>query len=223
MAGADVFIGLEPYVHYYVASEEAERGIGYDYDKLLAPLIAGNIACDKQFASHFVETFKETHGKITQKFTHSAIDLTNIQQLASAMDELAAYLIVGLTHQKGKTVREAIRLSKHKNYCTHFYEPTFLDFGHFCSNLLKNTEKCELKEGQDSALFKSKLKRLLSGTLEVIEKVVIANTVGKEVKRATGISIYFPQFLIHKSYYQNSFANKTNWLRFLKKYCNIED
>ena len=120
--------------------------------------------------------------------------------------------------QKGKTVKEAIRLSRHKKHCTRFKEPTYLDFGHFCINLQKNLAKCELNEENHTIAFKEKLSSALTQIKKNIDTVVIANLAGENLKRATGVSIYFPEFIIHKSYHRNAFATKTNWLSFLKKY-----
>ena len=221
MAGADVFIGLEPYVHYFIASQEVELGTGYRYDIVLDPLLKGTIQFDAAFAQHIVSSFKEEYTKITQDYTHCAIDLTEIEQLEHAIDTLARLLIFGLDQQKGKSVKEAIRLSKHKNFCMRFDEPTLIDFGHFCSNLRKNIARCDLVNEEETTLFREKLAIILDQTKRAIKSVVIANTTGKNLPHATGVSIYFPEFIIHKSYHHNSFANKTDWLQFLKKYLAI--
>ncbi len=218
MAGADVFIGFEPYVDYFVGSQEAEFGTGYKYDLLLEPLLNGTMTADASFARHFVFAYKTTYGKINPDYTHAAIDLSNISELEYKIDALALILQRGLTEQKGKTVREALRLSRHKNHCAHFLEPSFIDLGHFCTNLRKNVSKCELNDTTATAEFKKEVNQLLDSIKQIIHHCVIANAVGKNKQQATGISIYFPEYLIHKSYHNNAFACRTQWLSFLKQY-----
>lgn len=216
MAAADVFIGLEPYVHYFIGSEEVELGSGYKYDILLEPLLKGTMHCEERFARHIVSAYEEAYTKIMPELTHSAIDLTHIAILERNIDQVAQTLIWGLEKQKNKSVKEAIRLSKHKNACTRFKEPTYIDLGHFYANLLTNIANCELTE--QTSEFKSRITMLLKEGAEIIHQVVIANATGDKMKKATGIAICFPEFVIHKSYHNNPFAAKTHWLRFLKKY-----
>ena len=216
MAAADVFIGLEPYVHYFIGSEEVELGSGYKYDILLEPLLQGTMTCNERFARHIVSAYEEAYTKIMPELTHSAVDLTGIALLERNIDEVAQTLIWGLERQKNKSVKEAIRLSKHKNSCTRFKEPTYIDLGHFYANLLNNSAQCELTD--QTSEFKQRITRLLKEGHEIIRQVVIANAVGDKMKKATGIAICFPEFVIHKSYHHNPFATKTQWLKFLKKY-----
>ncbi len=218
MAGADVFIGFEPFVHYFVGSQEAELGAGYRYDILLEPLLKNKMHCNADLARHFVFAYKEAYGKVSQDYTHSAIDLTNIDEFGSTIDKLAGSLLMGLEQQKGKSVKEAIRLSRHKNHCTRFIEQSYIDFGHFCSNLQKNLSKCELLTSSGTSEFKADVSAQLTKIKKIMGTVVIANAVGKNLQHATGVSIYFPEFIIHKSYHRNAFACNNNWLPFLKKY-----
>ena len=218
MGGADVFIGWENYIEYYVASQEEELGTGYRYDLLLEPLMQGKYRCDKQFARHFVKAFKDAYDQITQDYTQAAIDMSCAYELGKNIDSVASLLIMGLEKQKGKTVKEAIRISRHKHHCTRFGEPSYIDLGNFYDNLLKNCPKCELETPESSALFRAHLSDLLKKGTQLMQKAVIANTTGKNLHRATGISIHFPEFVIHKSYHHNMFATSTHWLPFLKKY-----
>ena len=161
MSGADVFIGFQPYVHYFIGSQEVELGTGYHYDILIEPLIKDKMKCDARFARHFVSAFKEAYGKITQDYTHAAIDLSTIHDLERSIDKLGALLIKGLEQQKGKTVKESIKASRHKKHCTRFNEPSYIDFGHFCTNLQKNCSKCELKDASETSAFKRDLHEVL--------------------------------------------------------------
>ena len=218
MAAADVFVGFEPYINYYVASQEAAPGTGYRYDILLEPLRQKTCASGADFARHFVSAYKQAYGEITADYTQAAIDLAQASLVEKAIDELAVLLIEGLEKQKEKTVKEALRMSRNKKYCTRFLEPSYIDIGHFCQNLLTNLFICELEDSAATLKFRENLSNSLKAVIKSIDTAVIANLVGKNLSHATGVSLYFPEYVIHKSYNQNYFATKTHWLAFLKKY-----
>ncbi len=217
MAGVDVFIGLNPYADYFVASQEVELGLGYKYDRIVEPLVHDEICCGEELACHFVHAFKEYYSPKIDFYTHAAIDLSYGEQLEGNLDKLARCLSYGLQHQKDKTVKEAIRLSRHKKYCIRFNEPTYIDLGNLYSNLLKNIDMCSLKDADDRA-FKNILLEILKEGITIIHDAVKANEVGSKHAHASGMSIYFPEFIVHKSYQSNAFAQKTFWLSFLKEY-----
>ena len=217
MGGVDVFIELHPYADYFVASQEVELGLGYKYDLVVEPLVHDKICCGEELACHFVKAFKTYYSPKIDFYTHSAIDLSYAEQLETNLDALARHLSYGLKHQQGKTVKEAIRLSRHWKFCTRFNEPTYIDLGNFYSNLLKNIDMCTLSNATTNQ-YKKTLSTILTEGASLIHQSVKANEVGSKHKNATGISIYFPEFIIHKSYSTNTFAQHTYWLRFLQEY-----
>lgn len=215
--GADVFTGFHHYVDYYVASQEVELGIGYKYDAIVKPLIYDEICCGEELACHFVQAFKEYYSPKIDFYTHVALDLSYAEALEKNIESLSKLLIYGLYYQQGKTVKEALRLSRHKKYCARFNEPTYIDLGNFYDNLLTHIDRCSLTNGKTES-FRKKLFTLLTEGRDIIHDAVRANEVGSKHEQATGISIYFPEFIIHRSYLGNSFANKTHWLTFLQEY-----
>ncbi len=218
MACADVFIGLHHYADYFVASQEVESGLGYQYDIVMKPIINGSISGD-QLANHLVTCFSDFYkSRKNTYFTHSAINLITIDRLEKNIDELSQCLLFGMSNQKEKSVKEAIRLSRHEKHCTHFLEPTYVDLGHFYLNLLKNSSSCKLVEEKDTQEFKRQLTTIIKDGLALIKEVVIAKTSGEKHTQAMGISIYLPPYAIHKSYHSNPFAIKTHWLKFLKAF-----
>lgn len=217
MGGADVFLELHQYANYFVASQEVELGLGYQYDRIVEPLIRNEVCCGEELACHFVNSYKEYYSPKIDFYTHSAIDLSYAQDLATNIGKLAHSLRYGLAHQKEKSVKEAIRLSRHKKHCIRFNEPTYLDLGCLYANLLNNVPLCVLEDA-DTQAFKQELTATLHEGLRLIKKAVKANEVGSKHERACGMSIYFPEFIIHKSYKENSFAQHTHWLTFLQEY-----
>jgi hypothetical protein len=217
MAGIDVFTGLHEYADYFVASQEVELGLGYKYDRLIEPLLLNKVCCGEELACHFVQSFKEYYSPKIDFYTHVAIDLSYSTALEKNIEKLARCLSYGLEHQKDGTVKEAIRLSRHKKNCVRFNEPTYLDLKNLYINLLKNRTKCTLKSGSTQE-FQKFLYEILQEGLSLIQKAVRANAVGSKHEQASGISIYFPEFIIHGSYQSNDFAQRTYWLPFLQNY-----
>ncbi len=218
MAGIDVFTQFQPYAKFFVGSQEVELGTGYKYDLVMEPLLNGSLNCDECLARHFVDSYQKAYGEIIDYYTHAAINLTFIDQLERNIDSVAQCLIKGLDKQKNSSVKEMLRISRHKNNCTRFNEPTYLDLGHLYHNMESNLSHCELATRKETYQFQRRLAALLEEGQEIITETVIANVHGEKHRRASGISIYFPEFFIHKSYYHNSFATKTHWIRFLKHY-----
>ena len=66
------------------------------------------------------------------------------------------------------------------------------------------------------------LKDTLINTIEegiqLIEQLVIANTAGRNLKNARGVSIYFPERTIHSSYKEASFLASNAWGSLLTQY-----
>lgn len=217
MSMIEVIAPLKEYADYFVSSQEVVLGTGYDYSKILEPLLNTSLSKEK-FAEHIVKTYKETYGKITNDFTQSAINLSKFNLIEENLEQIAEILLIGLKNQDKNSVKEMIRLSKNKNNCTHFDEVSYVDLGHFYQNLLNNINKCNLKNPEETINFKNNLTNLLKNGIELLNKIVIANVAGKNLKNATGMSIYFPERNIHKSYEQSVFATKTKWLSLLKKY-----
>lgn len=223
MSGIEVIYPLRNYVKYFIGSQEVVLGTGYDYSFLLRPLLANNYNINN-FPKHVVNSFRDSYKNITNDYTQSAIDTNHITNFAKNIEELAELLSWGIKHQKNQKVRDLIKISRHKNYCTHFDEVSYIDIGHFYKNLLTNLKVADLQKPSDTLKFKSKLTALTEQILNpngLIKKTVIENVVGKNLKNATGLYIYFPERFIDESYKISEFAINTGWLNFLKLYLNL--
>jgi len=218
MAGADIFIELKDSVDYFVASQEVELSLGYKYDDIVEPLVKDRICCGEELACHFVQSFKNYYSPQIEFYTHVAIDLSYGSKLNENIDAVARCLSYGLTYQQDKSVREAIRLSRHKKHCICFNEPSYIDLGNFYRNLLEHLPQCTLSKEVNAQDYHSLLYTLLHEGLTLIQESVKANVAGSKHNLASGISIYFPEFIIHNSYHNNPFAQKNSWLTFLKDY-----
>ena len=211
MSMIEVSSFIKKYAHIMVGSEEVELGMGWKYDEVLSPFLKERLDT-ASFARHIVLAYDRTYQSITNDYTLSAINLDSIDLLEKNIDSIAKMLIEGLEKQKS-TFAAIIKDSKNKLLCTHFDEPTYIDLHHFYKNLSYNIKKSV----NDSSLKNNLLQKLDEG-MQLIEKLVIANTAGKNLKNARGIAIYFPERGIHNSYQEAVFLTTNAWGSLLMRY-----
>lgn len=202
---------LKPFAHILVGSQEVELGAGWNYSHVLEPLTKGPITAN-EFAAHIVHAYGVAYQAITSDYTQSALNLQYLPQLELNVHVVAGLLIRCLEVQSKNSVKMAIFESKSKKACTHFDEPSYIDLFHFYSNLIENIGKFKLKH---NTYIIDKLKKELIQGKRLIQQVVIANTAGKNLSRATGISIYFPERQIHQSYVKTKFSIENNWYKLI--------
>lgn len=208
---------LKDFAHVMVGSQEVELGTGWDYSLVLAPYLLGKPE-KHHFASHIVQSYSKTYNKITHDYTQSAINLDLLHLLEDNFSEVVSYLSEALKKQKNKIVKETIKACRHKHNCTHFDEITFIDLNHLYVNLIENAPKFELHNVQETLELRKNLIEALKKGCDIISQIMIDNAAGPNLKKAKGISIYFPEYQIHHSYKRCEFAQKTQWLQFLAQY-----
>ncbi len=217
MAMLEVGNILQPYANYMVASQEVELGTGYDYQKVLAPFTVSSLT-QREFAQHIVSAYNDTYSRLTNDYTQSAIDLADLAVLEENVSTVASLLIHCLKEQKDESVKKALRTSRHKLLCTHFDEPSYIDLHHLYTNLLSNLTHFELFSPERDRVLKATLARELERGMTLIDNFVIANEVGKNLRKAHGLSIYFPERRIHNSYRKTNFAQTNMWIQLLGYY-----
>lgn len=217
MSMIEVVSYIKDYAKIAVGSQEVELGTGWDYYKVLQPFL--NQPLDElQFAQHIVKAYESAYSKITNDYTQSALNLEGISHIEDNIKKIAQLLIFALRNQVNGSVKEAIHYSRHKNFCTHFDEPTYIDLDHFLANLHKNSNKFIMNNRAQTRELITQLKGLINYGRELIQKTVIANSAGRNFKNASGISIFLPESRIYNSYYKCEFANNSLWLEFIKEY-----
>lgn len=216
MSMIEVSSFIKKYAQVMVGSEEVELGMGWKYDEVLFPFIKETLSTFA-FASHIVNAYNKTYQSITNDYTLSAINLNSIDLLEQNIDHVAKILIEGLDKQKS-AIHQAIKDSKNKLVCTHFDEPTYIDLHHFYKNLSNNIKKLTAEGIYLSPTVKNTLLAKLDEGIQLIEHLVIANTVGKNLKNARGIAIYFPERGIHSSYKEAIFLKYNAWGTLLSRY-----
>lgn len=208
---------VKKYVNIMVGSQEVELGTGWDYSKVLAPLRNGAMT-EAEFAAHIVTVYEDTYNKVTNDYTQSAINLGFIDSLENNVNSVANVLLESLKKQKNGSVKHAIQASRNKLVCTHFDEPSYIDLHHFYTNLQMNLKLFSFVNEAETQAYKDQLNILMEEGKSLITKIVFANTAGKNLHLARGISIYFPERRIHPSYRQTNFASSNKWATLLTQY-----
>lgn len=215
MAMAEITSFIKKHADAMASSQEVELGMGWKYDEVLYPF--EKEALDTfTFARHIVNAYEKTYQSITYDYTFSAINLNGIDELEKNISDVSALLIQSLSSQKTVYAR-IIKDSRNKHLCTHFDEPSYIDLHHFYTNLANNVERNTPISNQDKYLKDTLLMKINEG-IALIEKLVIANTTGRNLKYARGISIYFPERGIHSSYKEAFFLENNHWGAFLSSY-----
>ena len=200
-----------------VASQEVELGNGYPYNLIAAPLHQNNF--DKvSFAKHIVQAYGQAYANITNDYTQSAINLSAIGNLESSVNLVATILIEGLQKQKTSSVKTTIKACRNNLICTCFDEKSYIDLDHFLRNLQTNLNQLQFSNDKEGHGIKDRLQKAIDECLKNIKSAIISNIVGSNLRKAQGISIYFPERQIHPSYPRTTFAASNQWYNFLRLY-----
>ncbi len=208
---------IKKYSHIMVSSQEVELGTGYNYALALEPFAHQDLTPDG-FAKQIVKAYEQSYGSITNDYTQSAINLSAAEKVEHNINEVALLLLECLKKQKNNSVKNSLKRSRNKLCCTHFDEPRYIDLHHLYLNILKNMEAFKFTSnsgGQEDAI---KLKKAIEHGTALIHEAVLANVAGRNLSQARGISIYFPEDVIHPSYGRTIFAEQNAWLRFIQAY-----
>ncbi len=208
---------IKKYAHIMVSSQEVELGMGWNYSFVLYPFAEKNLN-KNTFAQHIVNMYGKTYGSITNDYTLSAMNLNAFSALEENVDQVARLCIEGMNKQSRKSVKNAIRASRNKRLCTHFDEPSYVDLYHLYCNLLVNLKHFKFTNPEEDMAITHKLSQVLTKGKKLIEYIVFANTAGRNLKYAHGISIYFPEHNIHSSYKATNFVVNNAWGIFLTQY-----
>jgi hypothetical protein len=211
---------IKDYADFMVGSEEVELALGWRYDTILAKAAQQKITMP-HFAQHIVNEYRDMYHKITKDYTLSAVALELLPQLEENIDAVAQLLLEALKFEKSNAVRDAIKASRHKLYCTQFVEQSYIDLHHFYTNTLSNMSRFQYANIRSGNKIHTDLTKALQQGLALIQKMVIANVVGHGLSKARGISIYFPEQRIHGSYAHTKFAQTNNWGNFIAQYIQL--
>lgn len=221
MAGTGTAWMMSQFANYMVGSEDVVPGTGYNYKLVLEALANGTIT-PRAFATHIVNAFHTTYSTQTNDYTHSAFDLAEFSAVSYNIGTLAQLLMEALRKQKHDSVKQVIKKCRSRQTCTYFDEPSYIDLWNFYENLLRSVDQIVLNGKQDTTDMIAALKKTLQEGIACMQQLIIANTAGKNLPGAHGLSIFFPEFQITRPSYQSydatEFARHNHWSSFLHRY-----
>lgn len=212
MAMVEMASQISPYVNYFVASQEVEPGSGYNYALVLSPFIDKTLS-PSAFAEYIVHAYALNYESRYADYTQSAMNLDFTDSLDEAMSELAAAFTYMLTtanlSEETVTFLEDIRMG---NATLEFEDSDYIDLGLFLKTLIKASYSITMGNYREIIIGAAE------DGLRSIDRLVFANRTGINLRKATGVSIYFPRYTLHSSYEHTDFSKKTGWGRMLSLY-----
>lgn len=208
---------VRKYADYMATSQEVVYGTGQNYELVFKPFTNGTLAA-KEFAQHIVLAYEQAYHKIINDYTFSALDLSHSSNLENNVNQVANLLNQALHNQLNYSVSNMIRKCKSTQFCTCFDEPSYIDIGDFYTNILKHIQHISLHDKALEFRIKNELCNALEQGLTILSQHVIENKVGQKLRKAQGLSIYFPEHSIAYNYLKSPFALSNNWSFLLTKY-----
>jgi hypothetical protein len=96
--------------------------------------------------------------------------------------------------------------------------PSYKDLGHFLSNVLQELPKVKLATPPATEAFKREIQALIADINNIIATVVVAHAAGRNLARASGLSVYIPADTVHSSFATTDFGRNTSWCTMLRTY-----
>lgn len=231
MAMIEVGSQIKNSVSIMVGSSEVEPGAGWNYKSALTAF-SKSAATDKEIAAHFVAAYHAEYRSTTGDYTQSAVDLSYCNSMEANISRFASSMIDLMTigRQAGFKVIRDLRFSR--SATTEFFDTDYIDLRHLYKSVLRcmqdilNGEQLSIFGASTSQQLAAEIscKEISSACLEglgILESMIIANASGRNLKEASGLSIYFPISSIHSSYRKTVFAKSTKWVQFLEKFLRM--
>lgn len=200
MASIELQTSFAPYVDYYVASEELERGAGWDYAEALGTITGESKP--QEVAQMWVTAYDKLYAPQTERYTLSAVDLAIIHHLGLNVDAVARELIKLLVYQQNEDIISLLQASTKPGNVTGFdkpEKPDYIDLDHLYANMHEKIPSVSIQDNKMHSQLNNLTQLLIEGR-SLIQQVVVANAMGKQHARAGGISVYWAQEMIHQSY-----------------------
>lgn len=222
MSMLEVGYQVKPYANYLVASQNSEPGKGWNYAAILKSFNKrSTIMAPEVLAKKIVTTYEKFYHKRISFYTQSVIDLTKLDDLTDNVNSVVK-AIEHCGNLRKKNTKLFVTLAR--GMALRFDTPSYIDLHSFYEALLKLTRgkrstkiaRPKMKSHYDQGV--DALRKLLKRGKKIIEGAVPANVVGTRMKRARGISIYYPRYGVHSSYAKTRFAQENLWMRHLKEY-----
>ena len=189
-----------------VGSEEVEPGTGWPYAAVLEALADRPDMAPELLARTIVAEYGAWYRRLRETATQSALDLGRVRAAAQALDALAGALLEGLPGLAGTALLARERAQK-------FEMPEYVDLADLARELQRRLSAKSRASAAAAAVIGA-----VEGDGNGGAGLVLANSVvGSRVRRARGVSIYFPSKDRYSPDYGSlSISRDARWSRLLK-------
>ncbi|MBM3887039.1 hypothetical protein FJ364_03845 [Candidatus Dependentiae bacterium] len=223
MGMVEIASKMRAYVNFMVGSSEVEPGSGYDYELLLAPFTSQPLS-PKAFALHAVQAYERQYKTTHADFTQAAVELSTFLPLEQIFNQLARTMREVLSQQESRKMFEIIKVVRFSSkYTTEFYDPDYIDAGHFLVSMICKTKEVLANPDSISQEIRTAFEKIITLAEEgyaILTTTVITETHGSNLPMSHGLGIFFPKRNIHSSYLKTTFDQATGWSVFLAKFLN---
>lgn len=222
MAMIEVFYAVKSSCDIVVASENLERGEGWNYFDILNMLALhdGKVSAE-ELAVYIVESYKNYYINSDPEFTQSAAKMDKVDALKNAIDVTSEALIS--LRNSSKLVFQTFFESMYRYVIK--YEKDYVDLGSVISSLDTICQTyISFYTSRPNPYYQTviaslkKIQESLPALDQALQDAVLATHAGKDLYESQGISIYLPQIFLSKmvsEYSSCSFAKNSKWLQFL--------
>lgn len=206
MAMIEVGYQSREFADYLIASEESELAHGWDYESLCKML--SEKSDSKKVASGIVSNYEIFYKNKINFYTLSAVDLSFMDDIKNSIND-----VVWSLQECKSSDKSAIFLSvkKARTTCQQFSAANYIDLHSFFVELLNQINLLMASRNKPDLKCFTSLKSNLQKSISLIEQTIVANTSGKLLAKAKGLSIYFPLHNIDRSYLLTEFCQNSDW------------
>lgn len=206
MSGAEVCYQVRDSARFTVAPEGTAPLDGWPYNLIFGELVARPEIETEQLACLIAEKYLDAYADYEDVcITHSVCDLGKCGALAGAVDGLAAALLDALAEEESW---KAMMLSRWQSQS--FEGTDYVDLYDFCNLLRENCYRAEVRDACEAVM---KVVRADGFVLKSVYRDAV-------MQYCYGLSIYFPQREVSRSYRGLDFAVDTRWADFLDGFVN---
>jgi Clostripain family len=202
----EVAYELRQYATTMVGSEETEPADGWPYRDVAKAAGGAAAKTPGGLAAAIVKSYLAFYkGSSEETVTQSALDLSKVEPVARAVDQLATTLTTSL-----QAIDEYAAFSRALTAAQRFDLRDFVDLGDLCRQLAK-------RSGDQETIDRANV--VITALTGRDGAVLASRTKGSAVAAATGAAIYFPTAGdVNLVYDRLAFAKDTRWPQLIQRY-----
>jgi hypothetical protein len=207
MTMLEVAYQLKDHARILVGSEALEPGPGWPHDAIWGELTARPEMTAATLANTIVTHYADSYEGSAEDATQSAIDLTQLEDLVEAVDQLAGALLKALPN-----ARLSAAITTAWRWSLRFFDSSYVDLHDLVAHLARVGNIRSVRQACRAV-------QEVVGRRGPGHPVLAEAHVGTGVGHARGLSVYFPPFRDPSVYYRElDFARRTRWADFLEAY-----